>query len=181
MTPGSPSWIFGYGSLVWRPAFAYAERRVGALDGFARRFWQGSTDHRGAPGAPGRVVTLVEEPGAVCWGVAFRVAEELCEDVLEALDRRESGGFARRRVEVRLREAGGARVPALVYVAAPGNPNFLGPAPAPEIAAQVLRSHGPSGSNREYVLRLEAALEELGAYDDHVGEIARLVRDAGAG
>jgi len=69
-----PLWIFGYGSLVWRPSFPHRERRPAILSGFARRFWQGSTDHRGVPGAPGRVVTLVAEAGAECWGMVYAVA-----------------------------------------------------------------------------------------------------------
>ncbi len=176
MSAPHPLWIFGYGSLVWRPAFAHAERRAGYLAGWARRFWQGSTDHRGVPEAPGRVATLVPEPAAECWGVAYRVDGAERERVLESLDHRERGGFERVAVEVRLPESGFA-LQAITYVAAPQNPNYLGPAPSPEIAAQIQRSHGPSGSNVEYLLRLEASLVELGAEDRHVSELAALVRE----
>lgn len=163
------TWVFGYGSLVWRPAFAFEERRAGYIEGWTRRFWQGSTDHRGVPGAPGRVVTLVAERGARCWGMAYRVAAAERSGVLAQLDHREKGGYARHAVDV---HAGGERIAALVYVATSDNPNYLGPASLSEIALQVRRSHGPSGPNLEYVLRLAEALRRIGADDPHVFELA---------
>jgi cation transport protein ChaC len=135
--------------------------------------------HRGLPGAPGRVVTLVAEPRAVCWGVAYRVDTRDRDAVLATLDQRERGGFERREVEVRLREPGGGSVEALVYVADADNPNYLGPAPVSEIATQVRRSVGPSGPNRDYVLHLADALRALRAHDAHVFEVAEQV-DTGA-
>ena len=170
---GTDLWVFGYGSLVWRPAFAFDARHAGYIVGKTRRFWQHSTDHRGVIGAPGRVVTLVNEPGARCWGRVYRVAASERDAVLARLDHREKNGYVRQQVTVH-RERADA-IDALVYVAASDNEDFAGPAPLEEIAAQVRRSSGPSGDNVEYVLELAAALRAMGAEDPHVFALADLV------
>jgi cation transport protein ChaC len=167
-------WIFGYGSLLWRPAFPYVERRGSWITGFERRFWQGSTDHRGVPGAPGRVVTLEQATGARCFGAAYRIGEADRDAVLANLDHRERGGYER--LELPLWFSDETRAPGLVYLATQTNPNYLGPAPLDAIAAQVARAQGPSGANAEYVLRLADSLRELGFDDPHVFALEQLVR-----
>jgi cation transport regulator ChaC len=168
-------WIFGYGSLVWRPAFPYLEREPGFIMGFSRRFWQASPDHRGTPERPGRVVTLVEDPGAVCWGMGYRVAGEHVPEVLEALDYREQAGYQRFETRLDLRDHPTPVPGALLYVAAPGNPNFIGDTPLDQIAAIARVAEGPSGPNREYVLRLDSSLIEMGGRDEHVSALARMI------
>lgn len=167
-------WLFGYGSLLWRPDFPYEERVHGYVVGFARRFWQGSTDHRGVPGAPGRVVTLVPEQNSRCWGTAYRVAASARDHALAQLDIREQEGYERHLTTVHASPP----IEALVYIAGPDNPNYLGPAPVEAIAEQIRRSRGPSGDNLEYVLRLAEALSEMGADDPHVAELALMLSRA---
>jgi cation transport regulator ChaC len=165
-------WIFAYGSLIWRPDFEFGERRTVFIYGWSRRFWQGSVDHRGIPAAPGRVVTLAQEPGQRCWGVVYRVTAEQRGTVLDNLDHRERGGFDRCEVDVMFASPLADSVAAITYVAPPANPNYLGPAPMASIADQIRRSHGPSGSNLEYALRLAESLRSLGVEDEHVYELA---------
>lgn len=168
-----PHWIFGYGSLIWRPGFAYEESQKAALPGWERRFWQGSTDHRGVPDKPGRVVTLVRVTGGACTGVAYRLRPDSLPAVLEQLDHREQGGYQRLIASLPLDD--GRTVRALTYWADESNREYLGPAGLPAIADQVRKAHGPSGANLEYVLRLDQALGELGARDSHVQELAKLL------
>ena len=164
-------WIFGYGSLVWRPAIPFVEKHPGFIVGWSRKFWQGSTDHRGVPGAPGRVVTLVKDPGRRCWGMAFKIDGADREEVVARLDHREQGGYDRFLVDV-LATGDKKLGRALLYVAGPENPNYLGPAPAAELLDQIRRSSGPSGSNIEYVVELAKALRGMGAYDPDLYELA---------
>lgn len=175
----SATWVFGYGSLIWRPSFPFVARRRAVLEHFARRLWQGSTDHRGVPGAPGRVVTLIAAPSERCVGVAYAIAADALDDVLQHLDHREKGGYTRHEVSLALSAETAApaeNVPGVVYRAVPDNDEWLGDASAASIAAQVAAAHGPSGSNREYVLRLADALRALDAADPHIESIAaRLV------
>lgn len=176
MRGGSPDeWIFGYGSLVWRPSFDWLDRRPGRLVGWARRFWQGSTDHRGVPSAPGRVVTLIPDENASVWGMAYRLAPRDRGAVLRNLDVREKGGYSRREVQVHLDGPATPPVDAVLYVAGPENRNYLGPAPLTTIARQVRGARGPSGTNVEYVIRLAAFLRRVGAEEPHVFELERLV------
>lgn len=171
-------WIFGYGSIIWRPDFRFEERRPGYVEGWARRFWQGSEDHRGVPGAPGRVVTLVREPDARVWGMAYRLDRAESERIVAALDVREAGGYEQQWVRVHTRSEAGVEPvdEALVYLATPDNPMWAGPAPIDAIARQVLHSEGPSGHNVEYVLELAEALRAMEADDPHVFALAAAVR-----
>ncbi len=171
--PAGRLWIFGYGSLVWRPAFAHVEQRPAWVRGWTRRFWQWSTDHRGVPGAPGRVVTLVERAGEVCWGRAYAVDPAEEDSILAALDHREKQGYDRRIVELGFSDAAGP--PGLVYVATPDNPSFAGETPLPEIAEIIASRVGPSGPNREYLIELAAALRAMEVDDPHVFGLEALV------
>jgi len=169
-------WIFGYGSLIWSPAFPFQERVVASAQGWTRRFYQGSPDHRGTPLAPGRVVTLVPAPDERCWGVAYRVAGDQVSRILEALDQRESAGYERVTVSLDVPSLD-APLEALTYAAGPNNPQYLGQASLVEMAAQMRACSGPSGRNRDYLTALAEALRDLQIRDAHVESLEReLVR-----
>lgn len=167
-------WIFGYGSLIWRPDFEFVERREGFIRGWQRRFWQASPDHRGYPHAPGRVVTLVRTPGVACWGAAYRIEPDGRDEILADLDFREKAGYERATEPFECRD--GHRLDALVYVADESNPNFVGPEAAQRTAEIARSAVGPSGPNIDYVVRLADALRDMNADDPHVFEIDALVR-----
>ncbi|MDO3721310.1 gamma-glutamylcyclotransferase [Marinobacter sp. chi1] len=163
----SAIWLFGYGSLIYKVDFPFLEQRPATIRGWQRRFWQGSHDHRGTPEAPGRVVTLVEQPDAVCKGMAYRVSPA----VFEHLDVREKNGYLR--FTTRLTFDDGSHGEGVVYIATEDNEAFLGHAPDEDIARQIARASGPSGPNSEYLLRLADSLRQLGDDCTHTFAIER--------
>jgi len=170
-------WVFGYGSLVWKPGFQHGRILVGKVNGFARRFWQGNETHRGVPGAPGRVATLIEEAGAETWGVAMELTGD---EALDYLNNREMtlGGYIQKITLFHTVESQHPPFPVLVFVATPKSSYWLGPADPHIIADQVIRSAGPSGHNVEYVLRLADWVHQMlpHVHDDHLFSIETQVR-----
>jgi cation transport protein ChaC len=160
-------WLFGYGSLIFKADFPFIERRQASITDWTRRFWQGSHDHRGTETAPGRVVTLVPEPGAVCAGMAYLITPE----VFAYLDHREKNGYLRLAIEISFDNGGSEE--GLVYIATEENAAYLGAAPERDIARQIAASAGPSGRNRDYLTDLADALRALGKDDPHVFAIER--------
>ncbi|HEY4072989.1 MAG TPA: gamma-glutamylcyclotransferase [Herbaspirillum sp.] len=158
-------WLFGYGSLIFKADFPFIERRQASIQGWTRRFWQGSHDHRGTPASPGRVLTLTPQTGAVCAGMAYLITPE----VFDHLDHREKNGYLRLSTDILFED--GMSEQGLVYVADKDNAAFLGPAPERDIARQIAAAAGPSGRNRDYLTELAGALRRLGQDDAHVFEI----------
>ncbi|WP_426174773.1 gamma-glutamylcyclotransferase [Massilia sp. TWR1-2-2] len=160
-------WLFGYGSLIFKADFPFIERRLASIEGWARRFWQGSHDHRGTETAPGRVLTLTPDAGAICAGMAYLITPE----VFAHLDHREKNGYLRLAVNINFDDGGSEE--GLVYIATEDNAAYLGEAPERDIARQIAASAGPSGPNRDYLTDLADALRSLGKDDAHVFAIER--------
>lgn len=179
-------WIFGYGSLCWYPGFEYSKCVTGYIRGYVRRFWQGNTTHRGNRDKPGRVATLIEENDGITWGCAYKIAGETA---LKYLKQRECtlGGYSTEytkfypRVAADDMELCGEAFPTLLYIATKENSLWLGDTPLPQIAQEIADSHGPSGHNVEYLLRLANFMRDelrgVVVNDEHLFELETLVRD----
>ncbi|XP_065674867.1 putative glutathione-specific gamma-glutamylcyclotransferase 2 isoform X1 [Hydra vulgaris] len=176
-------WIFGYASLMWNANFKYSKSRIGYIKNFVRRFWQGSTDHRGVPGKPGRVATLIptERDKHIVWGKAYYIESTDVQETFEILDYREKGGYSQQICDFYPRENEEAVIPVVVYNAVEGNENFLGVACIDDIAKQISKSVGPSGPNKDYLYKLCETLNEfdIATEDDkmHTMELNKLVKN----
>lgn len=174
-------WVFGYGSLIWRPGFEFAERHLARLSGWRRGFCMTSIHYRGTPEAPGLVLALDEASEAVCEGVAFRVAAEQSDAVLAYLRERElvSSAYEERRLPVTL--DGGAEVEALAYVVDRAHAQYIGGLTLEEQAEVIGRAEGSSGPNLDYLMYTVEGLAALGIHDEELVLLASLVRHERAG
>ena len=156
-------WVFGYGSLMWRPGFAHVEVERARLHGFRRSLCVRSWVHRGTKERPGLVLGL--DRGGSCIGLAFRVPLDLRDEVLAYLRERElvTHVYLERTLPVKL--ASGASVMAVCYVVDRGHVQYAGDIDAADAAAIVQSAAGQSGPNSEYVLNTLEHLNALGIRD----------------
>jgi cation transport protein ChaC len=163
-------WVFGYGSLMWRPGFGYVERQLAWLRGYHRALCIYSHVHRGTPERPGLVLGL--DRGGSCRGVAFRIEAAKADATIAYLRAREqvTSVYVERRVRLRLDD--GREVEALTYVVDRGHVQYAGKLPLDKILEYVRSGVGQSGENPAYVLNTHRHLAELSLRDD---VLARLV------
>ncbi|MEM9749998.1 MAG: gamma-glutamylcyclotransferase [Pseudomonadota bacterium] len=156
-------WVFGYGSLMWRPDFPHVARVKARLAGYRRSLCVYSVHHRGTPEAPGLVFGL--DRGGSCQGVAFAVEASAWDDVMSGLRAREQVTSVYLERQVRVRLDGGATVDAVVYVVDRAHPQYAADLAIEDQARLVARSKGQSGDNVSYVCETARRLDDLGVRD----------------
>jgi cation transport protein ChaC len=184
MTASDPSfahatedlWVFGYGSLIWRPGFEYAERIPAHIVGMRRSLCIYSFDHRGTPERPGLVLGL--DFGGACRGIAYRVTASKRPATLTYLREREQTTAVYREMVRSIWLAGNPerRVDALCYVVDRGHPQYAAGLTHDKQLHIVRQAHGRSGHNRDYVLETAKALEALSIVDHELQTLAERLR-----
>ncbi len=169
-------WIFGYGSLMWNPAFHFAEAAHAKLYGYHRHFCLWTPLGRGSPDHPGLVLGL--ERGGSCHGMAFRLREHEIDAETRIVWMREMLGGAYLPRWVRLR-IGGARANAIAFVVNHEHERYAGRLPLGETARAVATASGRLGSCRDYFTNTFDHLEALGIHDRYMRGLARAVAALG--
>ena len=174
-------WVFGYGSLMWRPGFDFLERVPASLIGLHRALCVYSFVHRGTPKRPGLVLGL--DRGGMCRGIAFRVAAKVRQKTVQYLRAREQVTTVyletMRRIE--LEEEARRQVRALCFTVDRSHVQYAGRLTLAECVHHVRQGHGSSGPNRDYVLETVRALEALGYRETELHLIAEALKSQAAG
>nr|XP_018264460.1 uncharacterized protein I303_02627 [Kwoniella dejecticola CBS 10117]OBR86618.1 hypothetical protein I303_02627 [Kwoniella dejecticola CBS 10117] len=187
-------WVFGYGSLIFKPPPHAVEQKSGYVKGVVRRFAQSSIDHRGTPEAPGRVVTVIDArewhhlegndipegtilPEDFVWGVAYRIDQEHEEEVRAYMEHREKVTDNELRMAIRVTSCRCTR-PAEIWIGKLDNPAFIGHEPIHELAKTISERRGPSGLNKDYLYKLADSVRHLYPHvrDDYLFQLEAAVK-----
>lgn len=164
-------WVFGYGSLMWRPGFPYLEAHPALLRGWHRSLCVYSHHHRGTAARPGLVLGL--DRGGACRGVAFRVAAGAADATRAYLIEREQVTLVYREIAARLRLDDGRDVRAMTFAVDRAHHQYAGMLP-PDRQAELVRSaQGVSGRNVDYLENTLRHLQEIGVRDARLSAVAR--------
>jgi len=156
-------WVFGYGSLMWRPGFGFAEQAPAVLSGLKRAFCIYSVHHRGTYERPGLVLGLTE--GGFVRGVAYRVPEAEWAKVYAYLCEREQPTETYEEAYVEVGLADGRQVQALTFLSDRAHPQWAGDLELEVQAGLIAGASGLSGRNVDYLRDLVGHLREAEAGD----------------
>jgi cation transport protein ChaC len=176
--PDVDFWVFAYGSLMWRPGFAFIRSAPATLRGYHRAFCIYSNHYRGTPERPGVVLGL--DRGGACRGRAFLVAAAEAEPVVRYLHDREmiTAVYTPRWLPA---EIEGERRPAMTYVADRKHKSYAGKLDACDLVTLIRQGQGKSGTNRHYLEETVRHLDDLGIRESELHRLLRLVEEAEAG
>ena len=166
-------WVFGYGSLMWRPGFDHEETRQAQLFGYHRALCVRSYVHRGTPERPGLVLGL--DRGGSCHGVAFRVRPDNRQAVVDYLRERELVTHVYVEAIRKVRLDSGLHIRALTYVVDRAHQQYAGGLSVDEALSGVCGARGQSGPNEDYVINTVEHLKTLGLRDHHLEAIAHRI------
>ncbi len=171
----SDLWVFGYGSLMWRPGFGHAESHPALLRGAHRSLCVYSVVHRGTEQRPGLVLGL--DAGGSCRGIAFRVDARDAPATLEYLREREQTTNVYREAHrpVALLDGSKRKVDALCFLVERTHPQYAGRLPVTEQAELVREGHGASGNNVDYVANTLRHLDEMGLAEPSLRQVMTIL------
>jgi cation transport protein ChaC len=163
-------WVFGYGSLMWRPGFDYLEQSVAKLFGYHRSLCVYSHVHRGTPERPGLVLGL--DRGGSCHGMAFRVSMQDHDTVMAYLRAREQATMVYIESWHRVHLSDGRTVQAVAYTIDRHHKQYAGTLPFARLLELIRSGVGQSGANPDYVIATHEHLQQLGLEDKVLKKLA---------
>jgi cation transport protein ChaC len=163
-------WIFGYGSLIWRPEFDFTESRLARLDQHHRALCLWSRINRGTPEVPGLVFGL-EQGGEGCGGMVFRIPAQKVRETFASVWIREmsTGAYYPRWRDCQTDQG---IVSALTFVINPEAISYVSEPSEDELVSIVLRAQGIYGSCFDYVMQTAVALRQAGICDERLARLA---------
>jgi cation transport protein ChaC len=172
---GHDLWVFAYGSLMWRPDFAYEEARRALLTGYRRCFCLYSVHHRGTPKRLGMVLGL--DRGGACEGVAYRIAASRVAGIRAYLRAREivNGVYREAMLPIELEGEPPQEVQALAFIVERAHPNYAERLPLAKQARLIRGARGLSGANLDYLVSTVRHLCELKIRDRELERLMTLV------
>ena len=185
--PTGDIWLFGYGSLIWNPTVNSIERRTAKIEGWHRSFCLSSCVGRGSVKNPGLVLGLDE--GGSCYGVAFRIPEEIAEGELAVLWRREMLSRAYEPRWLDMLDGRGQRfATGIAFTIDRASPQYAGDLSEAEVIRRIATAQGALGSSSEYLFQTREGLRSHGISDlelevvaDRVAAVQASALEAGHG